>query len=60
MFSRIERLSVQTLTLGELRELVTRTDDMPDDTVVRVHVGERFNNPSDPGGEITITIEGRG
>lgn len=45
-----------TLTLGDLRELVERTDTLRTDTPVSVTVEPTYPSPTDPGGGITISV----
>jgi len=44
------------LTVGDLRTLAAWTEGMSTGDPVEVRVAPRFNNPTDPGGEITIEI----
>ena len=47
-----------TLTLSDLREFVTRTEDMSPALEVRVTVEPEFNCPTDRGGAIRLTASG--
>lgn len=44
------------LTVGDLRTLAAWTEGMSITETVEVRVAPGFNNPTDPGGEITIEI----
>lgn len=59
-FSTRVRWVGRKVTRDVLGELVdrARAANIGGDSEVSVHVDSKFNNPSDPGGEITLSIEG--
>lgn len=52
----------RSITLGEIEDLCrrARSDGALGETPVNIHMAPAYSSPTDPGGEITITIRSEG